>query len=111
MRCDLSDRLLLWVIKVKSRDAPDDQKLRYAGSAALPPVAHAAATAREIRTGKVTACSAYGPDCYTAALVRSPVGWKMRLRGGTLIDCGVTCEEELRRKTVDFWRDLQERRR
>lgn len=68
-------------------------------------------TPREIREGKVTACSQYNFDCYTAKLVRSPVGWKMRLKGGTLIHCGVTCRDTLRVETIDFWEDLRERAR
>jgi hypothetical protein len=68
-----------------------------------------AVTPRQIREGKVTACSSYGSKCYTAKLVRSPVGWKMRLNGGTLIDCGVTCQDTLRRETIDFWEDQRER--
>ncbi|OYW57273.1 MAG: hypothetical protein B7Y80_12330 [Hyphomicrobium sp. 32-62-53] len=68
-------------------------------------------TPREIREGKVTACSSYGSDCYTAKLVRSPVGWKMRLKGGTLVDCSATCRDTLRRETVDFWHDQRERNR
>jgi hypothetical protein len=68
-------------------------------------------TPREIKEKKVTACSSYGSKCYTANLVRSPVGWKMRLKGGTLIDCGVTCADTLRRETVDFWHDQRERSR
>ena len=71
----------------------------------------AAITAKEKRAGKVTACSQYGTACYTAPLVRSPVGWKLRLKGGTLIDCGVTCEDTLRRATVDFWEDQREKTR
>ena len=68
-----------------------------------------AVTPRQIREGKVTACSSYGHKCYTAKLVRSPVGWKMRLNGGTLIDCSVTCQDTLRIETVDFWQDQRER--
>lgn len=68
-------------------------------------------TPREIREGKVTACSKYGSKCYTAKLVRSPVGWKMRLKGGTLVDCSETCRDTLRRETVDFWHDQRERNR
>lgn len=76
------------------------------------PAAHAdAVTAREKRDGKVTACSKYGSECYTAPIVRSPVGWKMRLKGGTLIDCTVTCQEALRIATVDFWTDQQDKSR
>lgn len=70
-----------------------------------------AVTPREKREGKVTACSTYGSDCYTAKLVRSPVGWKMRLKGGTLVDCSATCRDTLRRETVDFWHDQRERNR
>lgn len=70
-----------------------------------------AVTPREKREGKVTACSKYGSECYTAKLIRSPVGWKMRLKGGTEIHCGVTCDDTLRRTTVDFWEDQRERAR
>jgi hypothetical protein len=77
---------------------------------ALPALA-SPVTPREIREKKVTACSKYGSQCYTAKLVHSRVGWKMRLKGGTLIDCGVTCDDTLRRATVDFWHDQRERSR
>jgi hypothetical protein len=91
--------------------------IRVAASAGLAiciaaPACYAAAvTPREMRTGKVTACSKYGAQCYTAKLVRTPVGWKMRLKGGTLIHCEVTCDDTLRRATVDFWEDQRERAR
>lgn len=70
-----------------------------------------AVTPRQMREGKVTACSSYDSRCYTAGLVRSPVGWQLRLQSGTLIDCGVTCDDTLRRATVDFWEDQRERSR
>jgi hypothetical protein len=70
-----------------------------------------AVTPREKREGKVSVCSKYGSECYTAKLIRSPVGWKMRLKGGTEIHCGVTCDDTLRRATVDFWEDQRERSR
>jgi len=80
--------------------------------ASLPSPADASpVTPREIREKKVTACSHYDFDCYTAALVKSRVGWMVRLKGGTLVHCGVTCEDTLRRETVDFWDDIIERSR
>jgi hypothetical protein len=78
---------------------------------AAPACFAATVTPREARAGKVTACSKYGSQCYTAKLVRTPVGWKMRLKGGTLIHCEVTCDDTLRRATVDFWEDQRERAR
>jgi hypothetical protein len=67
-------------------------------------------TAKERRAGKVTACSTYGShDCYTARLVPSPLGMKMRLKSGYLIDCAGDCRDTLRRATVDFWNDQRER--
>jgi hypothetical protein len=68
-------------------------------------------TPREVREGKVTACSSVRYDCYTAKLVKSKVGWMVRLKGGNLLHCGVTCQDTLRRSTVDFWEDLRERSR
>lgn len=79
---------------------------------AIPAPAEASpVTAREIREKKVTACSKYNFNCYTAALVKSRVGWMVRLNGGNKLHCGVTCEDTLRRATVDFWEDLRERAR
>lgn len=70
-----------------------------------------AVTPRQVREGRVTACSTYGNGCYTAKLVRSSIGWKMRLKGGNVIDCGVTCQDTLRVETVDYWDDQRERSR
>ncbi len=67
-------------------------------------------TRKERAAGRVTACSTNGHHaCYTARLVRSPTGMKMRLKGGTLIDCAGDCRDTLRRETVDFWDDQRER--
>lgn len=75
----------------------------------MPVAAHAeAVTPRQIREGKVTACSSFGGGCYTAKLVRSSVGWKLQLNNGTIINCGVTCQDTLRVQTVDFWQDQRE---
>lgn len=81
------------------------------GLAAAPLVAADAAGARELRrsSGTVTACSERGHfDCYTARVVQSPVGRKMVLKHGTVIDCGYDCRDTLRRETVDFWDTLRE---
>jgi len=75
------------------------------------PVDASPVTSREIREKKVTACSKYNFNCYTAALVKSRVGWMVRLKSGYKHHCGVTCEDTLRRATVDFWEDLRERAR
>jgi hypothetical protein len=58
---------------------------------------------RKATSDTVTACSRYGSDCYTARVVRSRVGPKLVLRGGTVIDCIGDCRDTLREKTVDFW--------
>lgn len=69
-------------------------------------------TRSERADGKVTACSKYGQHtCETATLVPSPFGMKMRLKGGTLIDCEADCRETLRKATVDFWHDQRDRNR
>jgi hypothetical protein len=82
------------------------------GLASIPGPAEASpVTPREIREKKVTACSKYNFNCYTATLVKSTVGWMVRLKGGNRLHCGVTCEDTLRRATVDFWEDLRERSR
>jgi hypothetical protein len=65
---------------------------------------------KEIAAGLVTACSTNGHHaCYTARLVRGPMGPKLRLKGGTLMDCEGDCRDALRRATVDFWDDQRER--
>jgi hypothetical protein len=77
------------------------------GFAAAPLLAASDAEAKSRKSaGTVTACSKLGGfDCYTARVVRSRVGPKLVLRGGTKIDCGYDCRDTLRRETVDFWQD------
>lgn len=60
-----------------------------------------AADARD--RGGVTACSNYGNGCYHAPVRRSKWGHKMRLKGGTWIDCRGDCRRTLREETIDFW--------
>ncbi len=77
----------------------------------LAPVAEADfLTRKELETGRVTACSKYASfKCETARIVPSSTGTKLRLKGGTLIDCEGDCRDALRRETVDFWHDQRER--
>jgi hypothetical protein len=53
--------------------------------------------------GAVTVCSDYGNGCYRAPVKRSKWGHKMRLKGGTWIDCRGDCQQTLREETIDFW--------
>lgn len=71
--------------------------LAVLGAMLLPP----AAQARD--RGGVTACSNYGNGCYRAPVKRSKWGHKMRLKGGTWIDCRGDCKQTLREETIDFW--------
>lgn len=65
---------------------------------------------KEKAKGFVTACSTNGHHaCYTARIVSAPMGPKLRLKGGTLMDCEGDCRDALRRATVDFWDDQRER--
>jgi hypothetical protein len=77
------------------------------GLGAAPLVLSGTADAKQYRKKSpqtVTACSERGGfDCYTARVISSPVGRKMALRRGTVIDCGPSCRDTLRRETVDFW--------
>lgn len=67
-------------------------------------------TAEERASGRITACSSYNESrCYTARLVASPGGYRMRLKNGTMLDCSGDCRDALRRETVDFWQDQRER--
>lgn len=69
-------------------------------------------TRKEIRSGRVTACSSYASfNCETARLVPSSTGTKLRLKSGSLVDCEGDCRDTLRRATVDFWHDQRERNR
>ena len=75
-----------------------------------PPAAADFLNKRERASGTVTACSKYGRfGCYTARLQPGKFGPQMRLKHGTVIDCEGDCRDTLRRATIDFWDDLQER--
>ena len=69
----------------------------------LPADAEARAPSWKSKTGKVTVCSRYGSDCYTAPVIQTRLGPKLVLRGGTTIHCVGDCRDTLREKTVDFW--------
>lgn len=72
-----------------------------------PVMAHA-----QSNTKTVTACSTYGRHgCYTAPVRQTPLGPQMRLKGGTWIWCEGDCRDTLRRETIDFWDDQNERNR
>lgn len=53
--------------------------------------------------------SNYGARRAVAPVRQGPMGEQVRLAGGAWIDCEVTCEYTLRRTSVDFWEDQQNR--
>jgi hypothetical protein len=53
--------------------------------------------------------SNYGSRRAVAPVRQGPMGEQVRLPGGAWIDCEITCEYTLRRTTVDFWEDQQNR--
>ncbi len=72
------------------------------------------ASAAKKATGRspttVTACSTSGHHgCYTAPVRMTALGPQMRLKGGTWIWCEESCQDTLRRATIDFWDDQSER--
>ena len=68
------------------------------------------ADAKSRARGKtVTACSWWGNGCYTAPVRKAPMTQKMRLKGGTWIDCNGDCRRSLREQTVDFWETQNEK--
>ena len=59
----------------------------------------------------VTADSRYGSETITAPVRRAANADRLevRLPGGTWVDCHLDCSETLRRETVDFWQNHNER--
>jgi hypothetical protein len=56
--------------------------------------------------GYVVAESRWGNGTVTGPVRRGPVGWQVRLPGGTWVDCVRSCSETLRLRTVDFWQTV-----
>lgn len=55
---------------------------------------------------QVTACSKkHSGKCVSGAVKSYNLGQKVRLPGGTWVDCAGDCQDKLRVKTVDFWYD------
>lgn len=75
------------------------------GLAAAAAVAFALpAQAVESRMGQTTACSKLnGSKCKVGSVRDTRLGQKVRLPGGTWVDCDGDCKNKLRQKTVDFW--------
>lgn len=68
------------------------------------------AQAVEGRMGGVSACSKqHSGKCVTGAVKNYSLGQKVRLPGGTWVDCAGDCKERLRTKTVDFWYEQMNR--
>jgi hypothetical protein len=58
----------------------------------------------------VAACSKNNTtNCKTGAVQNYNMGQKVRLPGGTWVDCAGDCQDELRQKTVDFWAEQMDR--
>ena len=53
--------------------------------------------------GYVVAESEYGNGRVSGAVRPSPLGYQVRLPGGTWIYCRMSCTETLRVESVDFW--------
>ncbi len=58
--------------------------------------------------GVVKACSIYGNGCTSAPIRRASYDYEFRLPGGTWISCRQSCQDTLRRETVDFWETQRE---
>ena len=58
--------------------------------------------------GVVRACSIYGNGCTTAPIRRASNDYEFRMPGGTWISCRQSCQDTLRRETVDFWETQRE---
>jgi hypothetical protein len=56
----------------------------------------------------VRACSIYGNGCTTAPIRRASNDYEFRMPGGTWISCRQSCQDTLRRETVDFWETQRE---
>jgi hypothetical protein len=53
--------------------------------------------------GYVVAESQYGHGRVSGPVRQTPLGYQVRLPGGTWIYCRMSCTETLRVETVDFW--------
>jgi hypothetical protein len=53
--------------------------------------------------GYVVAESWWGKGTVSGPVRRGPVGWQVRLPGGTWIDCVRSCAQTLRQQSIDFW--------
>ena len=58
--------------------------------------------------GVVRTCSIYGNGCTTAPIRRASNDYEFRMPGGTWISCRQSCQDTLRRETVDFWETQRE---
>lgn len=58
--------------------------------------------------GVVRACSIYGNGCTSAPVRRASNDYEFRLPGGTWVSCKQSCQDTLRRETVDFWETQRE---
>ena len=57
-----------------------------------------------IPTKQVKACSKkHSGRCVNGPVKSYELGQKVRLPGGTWVDCAGDCKDKLRAKTVDFW--------
>jgi hypothetical protein len=56
--------------------------------------------------GYVVAESRWGNGTVSGPVRPGPVGWQVRLPGGTWVNCVRSCSETLRLQTVDFWKTV-----
>jgi hypothetical protein len=64
------------------------------------------AQAVEGRMGQVNSCSKlHAGKCATGSVRTTTLGKQVRLPGGTWVDCAGDCQDKLRVKTVDFWKE------
>jgi hypothetical protein len=73
----------------------------------IAPAANAEEGMRGHHAGTVTACSDFGTKCIPARVRDTPLGPQYLSRGGAWTWCEYTCEDTLRRATVDFWADQE----
>lgn len=57
----------------------------------------------------VTATSHYGAQSITAPVRPGRLGPRVRLPGGTWLECAGDCRDKLREETIDFFYRFQER--
>jgi hypothetical protein len=76
--------------------------------AAAPGTADAQST-REVREGRVSACSIYGNGCATVPIRRAAYDYELRMPSGTWVGCRQDCKSALREEVLDFWETLRER--